>query len=66
MVTTRYALHHALLPAGTPVCDAYDDADLLARLAWRPARSAPLNVIDPGTVQGDLIRLYQRLAGGII
>lgn len=63
VTTTRFALHHALLPAETPVCDAYDDADLVARLAWRPVRRTPVNVIDPAAVQRDLLDLYRRLAG---
>lgn len=63
VTTTRYALHHALLPAGTPVCDAYDDQDLLGRLTWQPPRQAPTTVVDPAAVQRDLLGIYRRLAG---
>lgn len=62
VTTTRFALHHALLPRDTPVCDAYDDDDLRRRLSWRPARRAPENVIDPVAVKRDLLDHYRRLA----
>lgn len=62
VATTQSALHHALLPNNTPVCDPYDDEDILRRLAWRPARQAPLNVIDPKACKKQLLRVYERLA----
>jgi glycosyltransferase involved in cell wall biosynthesis len=61
VTTTRFALHHCLLPAGTPVCNGYDDVDVSSHLAWRPGRRAPVNVIDAAKVQGDLLEIYRRL-----
>jgi glycosyltransferase involved in cell wall biosynthesis len=62
VVTTRYALHHSLLPAGTPASDPYDDEDIVKRLQWRPARLVPSKVIDPAKCQELLVSMYHRLA----
>lgn len=62
VVTTRYALHHALLPPDTPLCDPYDEQSILERLQWRPARLAPRHVVEPEPCKRDLIDAYVRLA----
>ena len=62
VATTRYALHHELLPVGTPVCDAYDDSELAARLQWRPARLAPTETVNPGACRQTLLETYRAVA----
>lgn len=62
VATTRYAVHHELLPPGTPLCDAYDDADLLARLQWRPTRLEPTEVVSPERCRATLLETYRAVA----
>ena len=63
VVTTRYALHHALLPRGTPVCDPYEDDDVIRHLKWRPVRIPAVQAVDPDECTSRLTSLYHRLAG---
>ena len=62
IVTTRYAAHHELLP-DTPVCDPYDDDDILRWLAWRPVRGEPRGSVDADRCRHDLIGAYAALVG---
>jgi len=62
IATTRYALHHELLPRDTPSCDPYDDEDILARLRWRPRRRDPEHVVDPAKCRRDLLGVYRAMA----
>lgn len=64
VATTRYALHHALLPPETPRCDPYDDTGLMRILQWRPERMEPTCVADPDKCRNTLLSVYQDLAGG--
>jgi glycosyltransferase involved in cell wall biosynthesis len=62
IATTKYALHHALLPPNTPLCEPYDDQDILERLRWRPDRLEPTHVVDPQECKRDLVQTYLDLA----
>jgi glycosyltransferase involved in cell wall biosynthesis len=62
IVTTRFALHHELLPPDTRVCDPYDDDSITAELRWRPQRSAPRHVVDPTQCRRELVQAYRELA----
>jgi len=62
VATTRYALHHELLPRDTPTVDPYDENALNERLQWRPDRLDPTMVIDPRQCQRDLVQTYVDLA----
>ena len=64
VATTRYALHHALLPPETPLCDPYDDTGLVRILQWRPERMEPTCVADPDKCRNTLLSVYQELVGG--
>lgn len=59
VITTRYALHHALLPDGTPTVDAYDGATVREALRHVPARTAPREVISPENCREILLRVYR-------
>lgn len=61
IVTTRYAVHHELLPPDTPVCDPYDDEDILRWLAWRPERAEPRRPVDGDRCRRDLSAAYEAL-----
>jgi glycosyltransferase involved in cell wall biosynthesis len=62
IVTTTYAMHHALLPSNTPLCDPYDNQDILEWLGWRPDRLEPKHMVDPQECQRDLVQTYVALA----
>jgi glycosyltransferase involved in cell wall biosynthesis len=64
VATTRYALHHEYLPEGTPVCDAYEDEDVLRHMSWRPERSGPQSTVNADRCKQDLVVVYARLSGG--
>lgn len=61
VATTRYALHHELLPPGTPVVDPYDETTLAQVLAEPPARTAPRVVIEPAVAKEALLQAYAAL-----
>lgn len=61
--TTIYAMHHQLLPPGTPLCDPYDEDSILDRLQWRPDRLAPRHLVDRETCARRLVETYLALAG---
>jgi hypothetical protein len=63
IATTRYALHHELLPPDTPICEPYDDQRILERLRWRPERLPPRQVIDPQQCRNALVAAYLEVAG---
>lgn len=58
IATTRYAVHHELLPGGTRQVDAHDDESILSVLQWRPQRIAPKMVVDAKTCQSTLLATY--------
>lgn len=58
VITTRYALHHELLPAGTPQVDPYHEASVIAAVRQPTARRAPKLVTDPGACREILLRCY--------
>lgn len=58
VATTRYALHHELLPKETPVVDPYETASLHRALAAPTARVGPRVVIDPHEAKRALLRVY--------
>jgi glycosyltransferase involved in cell wall biosynthesis len=60
--TTKYAMHHQLLPPETPICDPYDDDSILDRLQWRPDRRPPMHVVDRETCARRLVDTYLALA----
>jgi glycosyltransferase involved in cell wall biosynthesis len=62
VATTKYAVHHEWLPPDTPICDPYDDASILERLAWRPHRLSPRHVVDRDASAAALVRAYRDLA----
>jgi glycosyltransferase involved in cell wall biosynthesis len=62
IATTKYALHHEWLPPDTPICDPYDDASILERLAWRPHRLSPRHVVDREACAAELVRAWRDLA----
>ena len=62
VATTKYALHHRLLPPNTPLCDPYDDRSIVEQLRWRPERLEPRQVIDPERCRNELIEAYADLA----
>ena len=62
VATTTSALHHEWLPSDTPTCDPYDDASILARLAWRPHRLSPRHVVDRDACAAALVRAWRDLA----
>lgn len=59
VVTTRYAVHHSLLPSGTPQCDAYDDQDLRRVMAWRPTRGEPAQTQAAESCRALLLAAYE-------
>jgi glycosyltransferase involved in cell wall biosynthesis len=60
--TTKYAMHHELLPPDTPLCDPYDDLSILDRFQWRPARFPPRQLVDRETCARLLVDTYLALA----
>ena len=62
VTTTKYALHHDLLPPRTPVCDPYDDGSIVDRLRWRPARLPPGSPVDGERCKQDLVETYRVLS----
>ncbi len=62
IATTKYALHHGLLPPNTPLCEPYDDQSILERLRWRPHRLQPRHVVDGEKCKHDLVGTYLDLA----
>jgi len=62
VITTRYALHHELLPAGIPQVDPYDEATVLAAVPNPPARMPPRLVTDPAACRRTLLETYWNLA----
>jgi glycosyltransferase involved in cell wall biosynthesis len=60
--TTKYAMHHQVLPPDTPLCDPYDEGSVLDRLQWRPRRLAPIRVVDRETCARSLVETYLELA----
>jgi glycosyltransferase involved in cell wall biosynthesis len=64
VATTRYALHHEYLPEGTPVCDAYEDEDVLRHMSWRPERLRRRSAVNADQCKQNLVSIYARLAGG--
>jgi glycosyltransferase involved in cell wall biosynthesis len=60
--TTKYAMHHQLLPPDTPVCDPYDDRSILDRLQWRPSRLPPRQLVDREMCARRLVDTYLTLA----
>jgi glycosyltransferase involved in cell wall biosynthesis len=62
VATTKYALHHEWLPPDTPICDPYDDASILERLAWRPHHLSPRHVVDRDACAAELVRAWRDLA----
>lgn len=65
IVTTRYALHHDLLPSGTPAVDPYDESSVRRCLDFPPERTPPRMVIDPARAQQTLLEAYRRTAGQV-
>lgn len=63
VITTRHALHHALLPAGTPVVDPYDGDNVLAAVKSVVARDVAREVIDPARCKATLLGLYASVHG---
>ena len=61
--TTKYAMHHELLPPDTPLCDPYDDLSILDRFQWRPARLPPRQLVDREMCARLLVDTYLALAG---
>ena len=64
VATTIYAMHHQLLPPGTPLCDPYDARSILDRLQWRPDRLPPTRLVDRELCARRLVATYLELAGG--
>jgi glycosyltransferase involved in cell wall biosynthesis len=62
VATTRYAVHHELLPPDTPLCDPYDEASILDRLQWRPGRFPPTQLVDREMCARRLVDTYLALA----
>ena len=62
IVTTKYALHHELLPPNTPVCEPYDEHSILEWLRWRPDRAEPRPVVDAERCKRTLVETYRELA----
>lgn len=60
--TTKYAMHHELLPPDTPLCDPYDDLSILDRFQWRPARFPPRQLVDREMCARLLVDTYLALA----
>ena len=60
--TTKYAMHHELLPPDTPLCDPYDDLSILERFQWRPARFPPRQLVDRAMCARRLVDTYLALA----
>jgi glycosyltransferase involved in cell wall biosynthesis len=60
--TTKYAVHHELLPPNTPVCDPYDDLSILDRFQWRPDRFPPRQLVDKEKCARLLVDTYLTLA----
>ena len=60
--TTKYAMHHELLPPDTPLCDPYDDLSILDRFQWRPARFPPRQLVDSEMCARLLVDTYLALA----
>jgi glycosyltransferase involved in cell wall biosynthesis len=60
--TTKYAVHHELLPPDTPLCDPYDELSILDRFQWRPARFPPRQVVDREMCARLLVDTYLALA----
>jgi glycosyltransferase involved in cell wall biosynthesis len=60
--TTKYAMHHELLPPDTPLCDPYDDHSILDRFQWRPARLPPRQLVDREMCARLLVDTYLALA----
>lgn len=61
VVTTDYALHHGLLPAGTPRVDPYVPSSVHTALKRTLARTAPRVVVSPDACRDKLLGLYSRL-----
>jgi glycosyltransferase involved in cell wall biosynthesis len=62
VATTKYAMHHQLLPPDTPFCDPYDDRSILDRLQWRPGRLPPRQLVDREMCARLLVDTYFALA----
>lgn len=60
--TTKYAVHHELLPPDTPLCDPYDELSILDRFQWRPARFPPRQLVDREMCARVLVDTYLALA----
>jgi glycosyltransferase involved in cell wall biosynthesis len=59
VATTRFALHHELLPRDTPQLDPYSDGDLSRILSWYPERRIPLRICDPPVCRATLFDTYE-------
>jgi glycosyltransferase involved in cell wall biosynthesis len=62
VATTQFALHHSVLPPGTPKCDPYNDDQILEILGWRPSRLERTEVVNPEDCRRSLISVYQSVA----